>query len=151
MKKNLLLDVLIILFAIVFIVSITNITKAETGQAINNTGSTNAGQQNTTVGQSVISNRKKISLVTGLKGDVDGDNDVSASDAAIVLIYAAEQGVEFVKSTAAELAVADVNNDGVINASDAAFILIYAAAEGASSDGTADWNEILHVDTQNGN
>ena len=67
-----------------------------------------------------------------IRGDVDEDGAVNASDAALVLIYAAESG----SGTAAEKPemwrnAADYNADGEIDASDAAEILIFAAQAGA--------------------
>lgn len=67
-------------------------------------------------------------------GDLDGSGTVDASDAANVLISAAnigangDSGLTDVQQTAA-----DVNKDDAINASDAAVILIYAAKRGAGA------------------
>lgn len=63
-------------------------------------------------------------------GDADGDSNVNASDAAEMLIIAAENGA------GARNAVTfsnDVNADGVTDAEDAAAVLIYAAAKGTGS------------------
>ncbi|MBR2744224.1 MAG: DUF4214 domain-containing protein [Clostridia bacterium] len=84
----------------------------------------------------------KFDTSTGIKGDVNGDEAVNASDASLVLMYAAVMGVNFVQPTQEELNCADINGDGAINASDAALILIYAANYGAT--GSTDWNEVLN-------
>ena len=76
------------------------------------------------------------------RGDLSGDGTVNASDAALVLIYAAFKGAGGDPGiTPDEEQVADVNKDGTINASDAALILIYAAVEG--SGGKPDWDRIV--------
>ena len=65
-------------------------------------------------------------------GDLNGDNAINASDAAVVLIAAAQIGAEGTMDlTAAQQKAADVNKDEKINASDAAIILMYAAAVGS--------------------
>ena len=67
--------------------------------------------------------------------DLNADNTVNASDAAIVLIASAAVGAgDTSKAIPAEQA--DVTGDGTVNASDAAKILIYAAAVGAGYEGT---------------
>lgn len=71
-------------------------------------------------------------------GDADGDSNVNASDAAEMLIIAAENGA------GARNAVTfsnDVNADGVTDAADAAAVLIYAAAKGTGS--FIPWEDIL--------
>ncbi len=71
-------------------------------------------------------------------GDADGDSNVNASDAAEMLIIAAENGA------GARNAVTfsnDVNSDGVTDAADAAAVLIYAAAKGTGS--FIPWEDIL--------
>ena len=68
-------------------------------------------------------------------GDVNGDGTVNASDAAQILITAADIGAGNDSGlTAEQEAVSDVNGDGRIDASDAAVVLIYAAAIGAGQD-----------------
>ena len=87
-----------------------------------------------------------------LKGDVNFSGETNASDAAKVLIYAADVGAgqtpdlyssDKNDETLEQLArcLADVNEDGLINASDAALILIYAAEQGAGNQ--PDWDAIL--------
>lgn len=70
-----------------------------------------------------------------LKGDVNGDGKVDASDAADILVESAligaGNGGEF---TPEQNIAADVNGDGKIDASDAALILVYAAEVGAGND-----------------
>ncbi len=72
-------------------------------------------------------------------GDVNCDGDVNASDAAIVLIHAANVGAQG-KGTlnSVQFAAGNVNQDTVLNASDAASILIYAAVKGAGGDPSFD-------------
>lgn len=55
----------------------------------------------------------------GKMGDVTGDGDVNASDAALILRY----NVKLEKLDAQQLSLADVTKDGDVNASDAAKIL----------------------------
>lgn len=66
-------------------------------------------------------------------GDPNGDGIVDASDAARVLITAAEIGSGNAQPTYAEMAQSDANDDGSIDASDAAQILIYAAGVGSGN------------------
>lgn len=85
-------------------------------------------------------------------GDFNQDNVVNASDATIILIYAAEQGAKAqtdnygsmdsvltpiaknVETQAKTVEVnGDFNKDGVVNASDAATILIYSAQYGSGT------------------
>ena len=60
-----------------------------------------------------------------LLGDVDGDGDVDASDALLVLRYVLGL-VSFDDNT---LAIADVNRDGVVDSADVIFILRMALAQ----------------------
>ena len=76
-------------------------------------------------------------LASGLSpyGDVNYDGVVNASDAAGVLMEAAEIGANGVGSfTSAETKAADIDGGGTISASDASYILRYAAMKGASGD-----------------
>ena len=67
-------------------------------------------------------------------GDVNEDSVVNASDAADILIAAAQIGAENTSSlTEMQTIAADVNDDKLINASDAAIVLIYAAYVGAGN------------------
>ena len=69
-----------------------------------------------------------------LLGDLNGDDTVNASDAAVLLIAAAEIGAGNASGLTEEQEVAaDVDYDRTINASDSANILIYAADVGAGS------------------
>ncbi|MCR4646238.1 MAG: dockerin type I repeat-containing protein [Oscillospiraceae bacterium] len=94
-----------------------------------------------------------VSYRIGCRGDVDLDGAVTASDAARILIYAAQKGAgeEAALTDAENEAFAeflgDVNGNGTtpeLNASDAAFVLIYAAVNGSGN--TPDWQKILHPD-----
>ncbi|MBR3629829.1 MAG: hypothetical protein IKN55_05065, partial [Oscillospiraceae bacterium] len=68
-------------------------------------------------------------------GDLNGDTLINASDAADVLIAAAQLGAVGTHNlTEAQAAAADVNADGAVNASDAALILGYAAHVGSGGD-----------------
>lgn len=70
-------------------------------------------------------------------GDLNDDNSIDASDAAMILAAAANIGSGADSGlTAAQTAAADINSDGEVNASDAAVILQYAAAKGAGDAGT---------------
>ncbi len=67
-----------------------------------------------------------------LLGDVNSSKEVNASDAAKVLIAAAQIGAGRSSGlTTMQTISADVNGDRTVNASDAAVILVYAAAIGA--------------------
>ncbi|MCR4644776.1 MAG: hypothetical protein K5695_05125 [Oscillospiraceae bacterium] len=105
----------------------------------------------------------EATVYIGVKGDVNNDGVANASDAAKVLIYAAEVGATgkdgYIYSQDNEnfekLAyfLGDTNGESIdhgktasyaaeespLNASDAAQILIYTAAVNASDDGKADW------------
>ncbi len=75
-------------------------------------------------------------------GDLNGDNEVNASDAAMVLTAAASVGAGDVSGLTEEQELAaDLNKDGGFNAVDAAQILTYAAYRG--SGGTADLDAFL--------
>ena len=70
-------------------------------------------------------------------GDLDDNGRVNSSDAALLLIAAAQIGAgQMPELDDLHSQMADVNGDGLINASDAAMILIYAAKVGA--EGYAD-------------
>ena len=65
-------------------------------------------------------------------GDLDNSGEINASDAALILVAAANQGSGQESGlTEEQKTAADVNHDGNIDASDAAYILQYAAAAGA--------------------
>ena len=67
-------------------------------------------------------------------GDMNGDNEVNASDASEILIGAARMGAgDMTVLTPAFLAHGDVNKDNSVDAADASAILQYAAAAGAGS------------------
>lgn len=72
-------------------------------------------------------------------GDVNCDGEINASDAANVLIHAAEVGAGG-KGTlnSVQRAAANVTKDADLNASDAARILIYAADKGAGGNPSFD-------------
>ncbi len=67
-----------------------------------------------------------------MPGDINYSGTVNASDAARVLIAAAEQGAGgSLGLSQRQQSASDVSRDGVVNASDAALILQYAAAAGS--------------------
>ena len=72
--------------------------------------------------------------LNGAVGDVNLDGAVNASDAAQILIYAAEIGAGKTPELPDEdwLTRADYDMSGGVNASDAALVLIFAAEQGAS-------------------
>ncbi len=71
-------------------------------------------------------------------GDPNADGEVTAEDAADLLITAAEIGTgASIKATSAE----DVNADGSVSADDAAAVLCYAAAQGSGNP--LSWVDIL--------
>lgn len=87
----------------------------------------------------------------GCRGDVDLDGAVTASDAARILIFAAQSGagepaaMTDPENEAFAEFLGDVNGDGStceVNASDAACVLIYAAIKGSGEIPV--WTEILH-------
>lgn len=59
---------------------------------------------------------------TGLLGDVNGDGEVNAKDATLVLQYA----IDLIDLEEHQVILADVNKDGGVNAKDATLILQYA-------------------------
>lgn len=66
---------------------------------------------------------------TPMPGDLDGDNTVNTTDAALLLTAAAQSGAGEQRSIA-QTAAADLNGDGAGDAADAALILQYAAYAG---------------------
>ena len=89
----------------------------------------------------------------GLKGDADCNGVVNASDASLILKYAASQGsgrtaslTDGSDATAEQFAffLADIDGEGkensVLDASDAASVLKYAAAKGSGEDPV--WNTV---------
>ena len=89
----------------------------------------------------------------GLKGDADCNGNVNASDASLILKYAAAQGsggnaslTDGSDAIAEQFAffLADIDGEGAVNsaldASDAAAVLKYAAAQGTGDDPV--WNTI---------
>lgn len=86
----------------------------------------------TFAGQTWIANQ--IISEAGLQktGDVLGDSEVNAKDAAAVLVHSAEIGAgNSGNLTDEQKKLADVNQDNKIDAKDAAQILVYAANKGA--------------------
>lgn len=149
MKRKLVLDILILFFIVVFLASITNFASATNGQNEVNTAGNSVGTNNivnNTTNQDNTGNQGyQFNLTTGIRGDVDGSGTVNASDAARVLIYAANMGVRFELPTQQMLNIADINSDDVINASDAALILIFAAKQGAAGPGEViTWDDVLN-------
>ncbi len=72
-------------------------------------------------------------------GNLNADNAVDASDAAMLLTAAAAAGTGADSGlSAAQLDAADLNKDGAFDAKDAALILQYAAYAGAGGDMTID-------------
>ena len=79
-----------------------------------------------------------VSSVWTDAGDSNSDGTVDSTDAAEMLVFAAQIG------TGVDVAVtsaADVNADGLLNAEDAAAVLSYAAAKGTGAD--VSWVDIL--------
>lgn len=93
----------------------------------------------TALGHEVLAVETAIASGMYTLGDVNNDGDINASDAAIVLVYAAEVGaggtgtLDFMQR-----GVGNVNKDTDLNASDAASILIYAAEKGAGGNPSFD-------------
>lgn len=78
------------------------------------------------------------------KGDLTGDDRINSSDAAVLLLAAANEGVTGVSElTQEQLRAADLNNDGSSNAADAAMMLHYAAYRGTG--GVADIEEFFET------
>ena len=73
------------------------------------------------------------------KGDVDGDQSISVSDAVVVLTYYAKKAAGQDVSqdeTFQNILVGDVNDDGEITVEDAVAILTYYAKKAAGQDAT---------------
>ncbi len=67
--------------------------------------------------------------------DLNGDTQINANDAAMLLTAAAELGADSESGlTDAQIEAADLNGDGSVDASDAAYILAYTASVGAGSE-----------------
>lgn len=83
----------------------------------------------------------EVAQASGLymMGDVNGDREINAVDAAAVLIHAASVGAQG-KGTlnTVQWAAGNVNQNEDVNASDAASILIYAAVKGGGGDPSFD-------------
>ena len=103
--------------------------------------------------QDAAGNPAALEYYVGKKGDVNLDGDVNASDAALVLTYAAGVGAgtsvsltEDTDSTEEKFAffLGDIDGEGaensVLNAEDASKILAYAARKGSGQN--ADWNTL---------
>ncbi len=75
-------------------------------------------------------------------GDVSGDGDVNAADAAELLVTAAENGAGMARAVSF---AADVNTDSTVDALDAAAVLTYAAARGSGA--RLSWEEVLGTKT----
>lgn len=67
-------------------------------------------------------------------GDTNGNAEVDASDASMILEYAAQAGTSAVTASSVNAVMADVNADGVVNALDASLILTYSAQKGAGEN-----------------
>ena len=75
------------------------------------------------------------------KGDVDGDQSISVSDAVVVLTYYAKKAAGQDVSqdeTFQNILVGDINGDGTIAVEDAVAILTYYAKKAAGQDATWD-------------
>ncbi len=73
--------------------------------------------------------RLTVKAAEAVPGDLDGDNIVNTTDAALLLTAAAQSGAGEQRSIA-QTAAADLNGDGAGDAADAALILQYAAYAG---------------------
>ena len=67
-------------------------------------------------------------------GDTNGNAEVDASDASMILEYAAQTGTSAVTDSSVNAVMADVNTDGVVNALDASLVLAYSAQKGAGEN-----------------
>ncbi|MDE5755395.1 MAG: hypothetical protein K2H89_12805 [Oscillospiraceae bacterium] len=67
-------------------------------------------------------------------GDTNGNAEVDASDASMILEYAAQAGTSAVTDSSVNAVMADVNADGIVNALDASLILTYSAQKGAGEN-----------------
>lgn len=92
----------------------------------------------TVKGHAVIA-EKVINMTDRKQGDVTGDGEINAQDAAAVLVYASEvgAGLEGSLNKAAQTA-GDVNISKDVDAADAAKILVYAAQQ--SAGGNPSWD-----------
>jgi hypothetical protein len=72
---------------------------------------------------------------TELPADLDGNSEINASDAAILLTAAAASGTGADTGlTEAQIKAADLNADGAFDAKDASLILMYAAYVGSGGE-----------------
>ncbi len=88
------------------------------------------------------STKYTMSSVFGSAGDVTRDSRINASDAAAILMDAAETGAG--QESSISSIYGDINADGRADARDAQYILRYAAAAGTGS--TPAWQTILRGD-----
>lgn len=93
----------------------------------------------TAAGHACIAEQINALFGASLRGDVNGDNAIDATDAAGVLIHAANIGSGGTGTLDANgTAAADVNRDNTVDSVDAAKILVYAAALGSGD--TPSWD-----------
>ena len=75
-------------------------------------------------------------------GDPNGDGEITAEDASIILMYAAAQGAGMTyEYESFDTSCADTDGNGNVDAVDASNVLIYAAFVGA--EGSANWDDVL--------
>ena len=79
-----------------------------------------------------------------MRGNVDGDDVISVSDAVATLkIYAmSAAGMDVSSFTAAQFRAADIDGDGIVSVSDAVYLLTYYAKKAAGIDVT--WDDIVN-------
>ncbi|MGN0677210.1 MAG: dockerin type I domain-containing protein, partial [Ruminococcus sp.] len=89
----------------------------------------------------IINNKAKADNISYSLADVNGDSEINASDASLVLnVYAILSSGGENPLTEEQQTVADVNNDGNINASDASAILSYYAYVSSGGTTAIEWN-----------
>ncbi|MCR4645301.1 MAG: hypothetical protein K5695_07825 [Oscillospiraceae bacterium] len=112
----------------------TTTTATSTAKATTTTRATTTTQEQTTTTEAAATTTETtpVPTETVVPGNLNDDDTVNASDAALILIAAATLGAgEELEISIAKKAAADVNSDDSINASDAAIVLIFAAAVGS--------------------
>lgn len=117
---------------------VVDVQSAFLGNAYRYTNLSELDVNPTAKGHALIA-EKVIYMANRAQGDVTGDGEINAQDAAAVLVYASEvgAGLEGSLNKAAQTA-GDVNISKDVDAADAAKILVYAAQQ--SAGGNPSWN-----------
>ena len=132
MKKKILIDLCIAVFAIIFIINATTIARAGAEQTNDDYNSQNL----IAVNEGDINENKddkSFNSNSNSLGDVNNDGVVNASDASLVLIRISYLEAYKELPTELDLRLGDSDGDEKLSAIDASLILDYAARIGAGT------------------